>query len=308
MVSGLVLVLAVLGAAAGASASSAPCAIAGNDCPECSSTALCAAHQKAQSDAAKEQKPKLHSKDLSERMSALKQLAILNAEHPGIPSSEIAELVAGALDDESTEVKTAAAKCLGEGLHPDVAVRALISALDQLRKDMAKSGGGRYGGAPENDQDPKAAERRRQREQTTQYAQALVGSIARLPDDRCVDALSELLLGLTRRNGADLLPATAEALIKFETRPAFEAIFKKIKASPPGKGGGRWGPDTTGRTLHDMVLAWATSKGLEDMPSWDDKDLPDWEHWFAKNQAKVAVKLGKYNLERMRKDLAGAGH
>jgi hypothetical protein len=290
---GIALVLAFVGLLA----------TAADDCPQCTPTTLCATHVAAQAAEIKEWKPKLRAKEAADRLEAVKKLAAVSAEHPSVPSQEAAAAIAGALADDANEVRCAAATALGEGLHPDVAVRALTDALKEVRKELAKSGGGKYGGGGGDDsKDPKAAERRKQREENTKFDLALVASLARLPDDRCVEVLSDLLLALNRRSGADLLQPVADALIKADTRPAIAAVIAKIKASPPG-GGGKWGPDTTGKTLHDLLTAWAGGKGLTGMPAWDEKDPPDWEAWFAKNQSKVAAKLGKWNLERMREGL-----
>src|SRR5688500_15344931 len=129
------------------------------DCAQCSGTALCAAHLEAQANSIKELKPKLKEKAAPDRIATLKKLAAASAEHPGVPSQEIADLVADALEDPSYAVRTEAAQLLAADLHPEVAVRSLLAALEQVRKDVSKMGGGGgrggYGGGGDDDQEPK---------------------------------------------------------------------------------------------------------------------------------------------------------
>ena len=282
----------------------------GGDCAQCSETAICAVHLEAQATSIKELKPKLKEKAAPDRIATLKKLAAASAEHPGVPSQEIAELVADALADPSYAVRTEAAQLLAADLHPEVAVRSLLAALEQVRKDVSKmgGGGGRGGFGGDDDEeakDPKAQaaaqEARKLRDEMNLFTRTLVVGLGKLPDDRSVEALAEFLVQISRRSSAELLTSTGESLLALDARKGIEAVVAKIKASPPGSGGGRWGPDTTGKTLHELLIANARAKGLEGMPGWSEQEPPDWDKWFARNQKNYTAKLGKYDLAKFRK-------
>jgi len=279
-----------------------------DQCVQCTDAALCQAHLSAQSAAAKALKPKLRGGAPADRVEALQGLARLSGEHSSVPSAEIAEMVASALGDESLPVRAEAAKLLAIDLHPEVAVRSLVKALDEVRGEIGKlgfgGGGGRFGPPTDEDEkDPKVAERRKLREETMSFARAVVDGLGKLPDDRCVESLADLLRQLTRRTGGELIEPVAQGLLNLESRPAIEALVQKIKAAGTGGGdaGGRWGPDTTGKTLHDLLTKAVAARGLSETPAWSTKDPPDWDKWFARNQKQFPAKLGKYDLAKMRK-------
>jgi hypothetical protein len=291
------------------------------DCGQCSATALCPVHVAAQAAAIKDLKPQLRAKDAKDRLATIQKLAQISAEHPTIPSSEASELIAGALEDDSYEVRTEAARLLGGELHPDVAVRSLVAAIDGVRSDLGKLGHGRGGGGggggnggsggggnggPDGDDgkgtDGKAAEQRKLREEMTKYAQTVIEGLGKLPDDRCVEALSDLILQLTRRNGGELIVPAAQSLVQLDARKGIESVIQKIKlSSGGGDSGGKWGPDTTGQQLHDLLARAVADKGLESAPAWTKGEQPDWDKWLARNQKRFPAKLGKYDVDKMRK-------
>lgn len=278
------------------------------ECGQCTPAKLCAPHQAEESAALKELKPRLKDKGADGRAAGVREIAALDKKFAANPSKEIADVVAAALHDESFVVRTEAAKALADGMHPDVAVKELVAALEEGRTELAKLGGGRGGGfgggfgggagGGDQPEDPKAEERRQHREEVNAYVQALVDGLAKMPDDRAVDALGELLQGLSRWNG-ELMSATAGGLLAHGSRKGVEAVIKKIKMHPPGSGGRFGGPDTTGKTLHDLLTRKVIEMSLEGAPSWSEDEAPDWDKWFAKNQKHFAAKLGKYDLERM---------
>ncbi len=280
-------------------------AIASEECGQCSDAALCAAHQVAQAAAVKAAKPKLRGGDPVDRILAVQELARINHEHPRLPSSEIAVLAEAALQDESMAVRAEAAKALADGMQPETAVRSLVSALENVRGDLAKlGGGGRFGQPDGEEKDPKVQERRKLRDEAVRYARAIVDGLGKLPDDRSVDALADFLPQLSFRSGGELTDGVGKSLVALDARKGIEALVQKIKLSPAGAG--PFGPDPTGKTLHDLLTTSARSKGLADPPPWSTKEPPDWEKWFAKNQKSYAAKLGKYDLEKMRKAKAKA--
>lgn len=276
------------------------------ECGQCTDAALCAAHQTAQTAAVKAAKPKLRGGEPVDRISAVQELARINHEHPRLPSSEVADLAEAALQDESMAVRTEAAKALADGMQPETAVRSLVAALENVRGDLAKLGGGGRYGQPDGDaKDPKVQERRKTRDEAMHYAQAIVDGLGKLPDDRSVDALADFLAQLSGRSSDELTTGVANSLIALDARKGIEALIQKIKLSSGG-GGKYGGPDATSKTLHDLLAKSVAAKGLTDAPAWSTKEPPDWEKWFAKNQRSYPAKLGKYDLEKMRKAKAKA--
>lgn len=277
---------------------------AAGDCARCTPTALCATHQQEETAALTELGARLKSKDPFDRKNALTKLAELDHRHPLCPTLETAKLVATALDDADVAVRTQAVTTLAGGMHPDVAVRGLVDALTEARKELAKIpfGRGDWGGGNNGDPpDPKAAERRTARTAWSTLLTECVTGLRKLPDDRSVAALAELLPTLTRWQ-AELLAADADALLALGARSGVAAIIARLKAAPVGDTGKqRFGPDTTGATLRDLLAKAAAAKGTDAVPEWSDTEPVDWERWFAKNQKHFAAKLGKYGLEELRK-------
>jgi hypothetical protein len=195
-------------------------------------------------------------------------------------------------------------------MHPDVAVAALARTLEETCKTLSKlpsgrGGGGGGGGGAGQKEDPKVAERRKEREELNALAQELVKSLREIPDDRSVAALADLLPQLGSRN-TELLSATADALLALGARSGVAAVVQRLKSAPVSEtsGGGKYGgggPDTSGKTLRDLLAEATPKRGTEPVPSWSNKEAGDWEGWFAKNQKHFAAKLGKYDLEALRK-------
>ncbi|MBM4014901.1 MAG: hypothetical protein FJ293_08045 [Planctomycetes bacterium] len=238
------------------------------------------------------------------------KLAELDHARPVGPSAEVAKLVAGTLDDDVQHVRVESVKALAARMHPDVAVPALTGALGATMKELAKMpfgradwdgiAGGGAGGGPTEPEDPKALERRKKREELHALLAEQVAAIRTLPDDRSVTALVELLPQLTRWHGA-LLDATAQGLIDFKARKGLDAVVARIKSSPVGDTGSRWGgPDKTGATLRDLLARGLAETASEPVPEWSDEEHPDWDRWFARNQKHFKAKLGKYGLEQMK--------
>jgi len=279
-------------------------AVRADGCATCSPTALCAVHQKEEAAAVAELTPKFKSKDPGDRRGAIAKLVALDARHPLCPSLESAKLVA-TLDDEKVAVRLEAVKALQRGMHPDVSVGALATALEETRKELAKIPFGKGdwgGGAPGAKEDPKVVERRKARDELLGLAQQIVKGLRELPDDRSVAALADLLPTLSRWNG-ELLSSTADALLGLGSRDGVSAVVQRLKSAPVNDTGGKYGggPDTTGKMLRDLLAAAAPKKGTEPVPAWDEKEAPDWEHWLAKNQKHFPAKLGRYGIEQLRK-------
>ncbi len=276
-------------------------------CPSCSATALCAAHQKEESAALAELAPKLKSKDAFERQATVSKLAGLDLARPIGPSPEIAKLVASMVDDEKAIVRTEAVKSLGGGMHPDVAVPAIAEALAATMKELAKIPFGRGDWAPPGSptDDPKVAERRKQRDELYAVAGAAMTALRHLPDDRSVAALIEALPQWSRWH-EEQLTATVEALMALRARKGVEAVIQRIKIAPVGDTGSKWGgPDKSGALLRDVVARSIQPMEIDPLPEWNDKEAPDWEGWFKKNQKHFAAKLGKCSLEEMKKAQGG---
>ena len=276
-------------------------------CTSCSATALCSTHQKEESAALAELAPKLKSKDAFERQATVAKLAGLDLARPIGPSTELAKLVAGMVDDEKAIVRTEAVKALGGGMHPDVAVPAIAEGLGATMKELAKIPFGRGDWAPpgEANADPKAAERRKQRDELYAVAGAAIAALRKLPDDRSVTALIEALPQWSRWH-EEQLTATVEALLELRARKGVEAVLARIKAAPVGDTGSRWGgPDKSGAMLRDLMAREIQPMEIEPLPEWNDKEAPDWDAWFKKNQKHFPAKLGKWSLAEMKKAQEG---
>ena len=190
-------------------------------------------------------------------------------------------------------------------MHPDVAVGALRRRSRRRtrssREDPVRQGrlGGGAPGSEGGSEGRRAAQgaRRARRPGAADRERA-----AGLPDDRSVAALADLLPTLSRWNG-ELLSSTADALLGLGARDGVTAVVQRLKSAPVNDTGGKYGggPDTTGKTLRDLLAEAAPKKGTEPVPAWDDKEPPDWERWLAKNQKHFPAKLGKYGIEQLRK-------
>lgn len=290
-----------------ATALAAPLAVPPDGCTSCNATTLCSTHQKEESAALAEITPKLKSKDAFERQAAVSKLAGVDLARPIGPSPEIAKLVAGMVDDEKAIVRTEAVKSLGGGMHPDVAIPAIAEGLGATMKELAKIPFGRGDWAPPGgaNDDPKAAERRKQRDELYAVAGAAILALKQLPDDRSVTALIEALPQWTRWH-EEQLTATVDALMDLRARKGVEAVIARIKAAPVGDTGSRWGgPDKSGVMVRDLAARSLQPMEIDPLPEWNDKEAPDWDAWFKKNQKHFPAKLGKCSLEEMRKAQGG---
>ncbi|MBL8842851.1 MAG: hypothetical protein JNL90_15140 [Planctomycetes bacterium] len=311
---------------------------AAQECPDCKPTTPCGVHQKAESEALAAFAAKLKSKDPFERSAALGQIAELDGARPFGPSTDAAKLVASALDDEKVVVRQEAAKRLA-GMHADVALPALLGALEATTKELAKlpsgrgdwgggggrggpgggaggggpggggpgggGGGGRGGaggggGAPEDGKPEDPKVLERRKLREELNGLSLEIVNGLAPlPDDRTVVALAELLPTLSRWNEALLGATVDGLLRHGARKGAEAVVAKLNGAPIGEG--RFGgPDPTGPALREALAKSALKQGAEPLPDWSTEEKQDWDKWFAKNQKHYVAKLGKWTIASQR--------
>ncbi|MEW6746736.1 MAG: hypothetical protein AB1486_28680 [Planctomycetota bacterium] len=237
------------------------------------------------------EKELLRGGTVEEKCAALEAIAEA-AKRGEPPSKELGRLIASALGDGAADVRRQAARLLGEGQHPEVALPALGNSLEELRQGLAKLGRpGRRSG-----------EDREKLQDLVFWGTAVVEALGSLRDDRSVDAL----VGFAQRIGGTgdrrLHVQLARALLKLECQRGIEAVIRAlpqieaVETRREGRLGAAPGPP--GEQLHEMLTELARSKGLEGMPAeWTKSADSEWRAWFAKNRAHFPAKLGRLTPE-----------
>lgn len=128
---------------------------------------------------------------------------------------------------------------------------------------------------------------------------ALVKELGALPDDRSKLAVVRFYEMLLKRSPSRCLPV-AHVLLGFGTRDSIElvttsfAVYEKSMAKlekrseeirPDRKA---WGPK-----LHEVMVEYANSRGLEGAPEWGPKVSRQWRRWFKDHRSQFESRLGK---------------
>lgn len=279
------------------------------DCLECKETKLCKAHDAEEDAVLASVHEALRASAKEERIAALEEVAALTEAHRNAPSKKVAQVLARAMKDEDLDVQAAAARLLAStGQHPETAVRTLVDAVEDLRgllAGMPRVGRGR------DDQDPLDAEQQEMREAAVNLATQVIEGLGRLPDDRSVAVLSDLLVQLPTRGGGDrLVTIVAKALAHLEARDGIESIIQRMvqtegrMGSRAGSGNeDRRGPgrgDGITRELHDQLVVLSEGKSISEHPVFDEQCAGEWKEWFSANQRFFPARLGKIKLELIR--------
>jgi hypothetical protein len=204
----------------------------GSDCSQCKPDDLCAEHQESEKKALDELRGKIRSKDAAERSATLKAVAALTKKHENAPSRAVADTLAIALDDDSFSIRAEAAELLAEGQHPDAAVKALTKAIDDLRAEYAKLGRNRERGSGDATLSGKGGAR---------YTDAVIEGLAKLPDDRSVDALADVLKQLGPDAPDQFVVPLSKALLQLKSRPAVDAVVDRLVSAEGSRSHSRAG-------------------------------------------------------------------
>ncbi len=202
------------------------------DCSECKPDDLCGPHRQSEKKGLDEWRGTIRAKDLEQRLSAVRGVAALTKQHANAPSRAVADTLAIALLDDDFRVREAAAEQLADGQHPDAAVKALVRALDDVRAEFAKLGRDRERGSAGASILAKNGKG---------YADAVIDGLARLPDDRSVDALAGVLKQLGPDAPTELANPLTKALLQLKSRDAIEAVVNRLVSAEGSRGHARGG-------------------------------------------------------------------
>ncbi len=202
------------------------------DCPECKVDDLCASHQESDSKALDAARGKIRSKDLVERLAAIDAAAALTKQHENAPSRAVADLLAVALVDKDWGVRTKVVEKLLDGQHADATVKALVEALDGVRAEFAKVG---------KNNDRSAGAGSIMTPDGLGYAAALIDGLGALADDRCTNALVDVLKQLGPDAPSEFAQPLAKALLALGSRPAIEAVIDRLVAAEGSRSKARSG-------------------------------------------------------------------
>ncbi len=297
------------------------------DCAGCKPDDLCATHQEGDAKALAEARGKIRSKDLAERLAAIDAAAALTKPHQNAPSRAVAETLAIALADQDYTVRGKALEKLLDGQHADATVKAVVDALDDLRAEFAKVG---------RNNDRSAGAGSIMTRDGLAYVSALLDGIGGLSDDRCVNAVTDILKQLGPDAPNEFAQPLSRALIRLGSRSAVDAVIDRLVAAEGtrskarsgggasggsgggsggggGKGGGggnRQNGDRDGdgrrdqaadegqrRMIHEGLAQLAKEKELDGVPAFDDQVAQNWRDWFDKRAGKFAAKLGRLGPE-----------
>src|SRR5688572_4831428 len=179
------------------------------DCKECVPNDLCAAHQESDGKAIDKLRGKVRARDVQQRLDALREVAALTKGHENAPSRAVADTLALGLQDDDFEVRAVAAELLSSGQHPDEALKALVKALDDVRTQYAKVG---------RDKERGGGDAGFGGDGGAHYVEAVIGGLAKLPDDRAVDALADVVKKLQPDAPDDFVGPLTSALLALGSR------------------------------------------------------------------------------------------
>ena len=202
------------------------------DCPGCKPDDLCAEHQEGDAKALDAARGKIRSKDVAERLAAVEAAAALTVAHANSPSRAVAETLAIALADKDWGVRGKALEKLLDGQHADATVKALVEALDDLRAQFAKVG---------RNNDRSAGAGSIMSREGLAYTAALIEGLGGLADDRCVNALVDILKQLGPDAPNEFAQPLARALIQLGSRTAVDSVIDRLVAAEGSRSKARSG-------------------------------------------------------------------
>ena len=250
------------------------------------------------------------------RAELLREIAACAVEASEKVRKDARNVLAEGLEDDSYAVRSEGVRLLLAQDDREFTVPALCEAVESLQKELAAlprggfgggRGGGRGGGGQDLDPERAAqqAEAREKAQELNQYAVALIEGLATLPDDRCVDALVEVLERAQGMAFERIRGSLLQGLLQLGSRNAVAAIIEQLPqmAQPARRGrgaGGRGGGNTDrevrdsgGKDAHERLTRFVTERGLGEAPAWEDDGPREWAKWLAKNRKSLPAKLGK---------------
>ncbi len=202
----------------------------------------------------------------------------------GGSSKLMAKTLAGALDDKSMAVQSAAVAALTYGRHVETAIDVLGDYLHELKKLSEK-----LGTRPDE-------ESRDTRNQAGRLFTQVCVALGRHPDDRSMEALADQLVKLRPRMGASstselFVRPLAAALLELGSQKSVEHVISTVgvfsgNALTNGVSAG------TARSLHDALTAFSEELGYGATAFRETYDV-DWRNWFKKHEDELPTKLGK---------------
>lgn len=109
-----------------------------DDCQPLPDSKLCTSHESDEVELISKLRPKLDSTEERVRILALKRIAALTREHSNAPSIRVAELLASRAESESTQVRVRAISLLGDGQHPEVAVKETLRIVGKVQSQAVE--------------------------------------------------------------------------------------------------------------------------------------------------------------------------
>jgi len=206
-------------------------------CPACTTTGkevhLCTPHAEEERAVLARVAKRLGSKEASERIAGLDELALATRSHVNAPSKRVADRLAAALEDESYEVRTHAAALLGPPQNALSAMAGLLDAFHAIEGEREKIGKevekvrAKQIGSPQPRESQLAELKRdeeagkRKLEVFMDWRAALLAQLARFPDDRVVDAILRAPRGLALGGN--------EALLQLGSRDACKGVVESFR-------------------------------------------------------------------------------
>ena len=243
------------------------------ECDSCVPKKLCKPHAEAVAEGLSGAKAGLRSKSVEERREALERIGTLNATHVNAPSKDVTKLIAGVLEDDDLPLRAEAARLLARGQEPETALKALTGSVNDIGQLLGKH--------KQDDADSEHAKA---------FSIAVINSLASYPDDRSVEALSQLLARHAAAIYGEVVYSVIDGLAALGTRDAVEsvlgyyALMESLGAFPELE-----------NHLHDRLTELAERHGLEDTPASESSKA--WLEWYEPNEKAFPKKLGKFRLQ-----------
>jgi hypothetical protein len=225
------------------------------------------------------------SPDESKRAEAVTTLSNASRELPDKGSSKLmARTLAGALDDDSPTVQSAAVSALAWGRHVETTIDAMSEILHEMNKLSAKLA-----------TRPDEESRTRRRLATRIYSQACV-ALGRHPDERSLDALVDELRKQRPRMGTNVaseefVRPLSTALLELGSHKAVEHVVTttnifsgNVLRNNVSSG--------TAQALHGALSAFSEGIGYGP-PAYSDTYDQSWRAWFKRYEDELPPSLGK---------------
>ena len=187
------------------------------------------------------------------------------------PSKEVTTALAKGLEHEQHAVRLRVAELMGQGQHPEAAIKQLSGVLHDCAKDLSRN-------------DDRGA-------QSREFAVQVIRSVAHYRDDRAVDTLSDFFRrNKTSLNGEVSLPLL-ESLVDLGTADTVQLVISYYETME-GYGRGRF--EDLARSFHGVLLRAAENIEVEEVPTFSMQVAGEWRDWFKDHRKAFPTKLGKW--------------